>query len=67
MFGSLTYHPNEVFRIKIFGAYSPNSRYNFNNIYYGTTIGYDFTDRFGMEVGIQRYYDIQKDGKLPQS
>ena len=45
MFGSLTYHPNEVFRIKI---------------YYGTTIGYDFTDRFGMEVGIQRYYDIQK-------
>ena len=60
MFGSLTYHPNEVFRIKIFGAYSPNSRYNFNNIYYGTTIGYDFTDRFGMEVGIQRYYDIQK-------
>ena len=59
-FGSLTYHPNEVFRIKIFGAYSPNSRYNFNNSYYGTTIGYDFTDHFGMEVGIQRYYDIQK-------
>lgn len=60
MFGSLTYHPNEMFRIKIFGVYSPNSRYNFNNTYYSTTIGYDFTDRFGMEVGIQRYYDIQK-------
>ena len=66
MFGSLTYHPNEVFRIKIFGAYSPNSRYNFNNIYYGTTIGYDFTDRFGMEVGIQRYYDIQKGWQITQ-
>lgn len=60
VFGSLTYHPNEMFRIKIFAAYSPNSRYNFNNYHYGITIGYNFTDHFGMEIGIQRYYDRQK-------
>lgn len=47
-------------RIKIFVTYNTNSRYYFNNSYYGATIGYNFTDRFGMEIGIQRYYDRQK-------
>ena len=27
-------------------------------------MGYDFTDRFGMEVGAQRYYDPNGDGRL---
>lgn len=59
-FGTLIYHPSERFRIKIFGSYSPDSRYNFNKSSYGVTVGYDMTDRFGVEVGAQRYYEPQK-------
>lgn len=59
-FGTLLYHPGKRFRIKAFGSYSPDSRYNFNRTSYGATIGYDMTDHFGVEVGAQRYYEPQK-------
>lgn len=55
--GALTYHPNERFRITAFGTYTPRNRYGFNRNSYGATVGYDFTDRFGIDVGVQRYYD----------
>lgn len=60
VFGTLIYHPGDRFRIKVFGSYSPDSRYNFNKSSYGATIGYDVSDRFGVEVGAQRYYELQK-------
>jgi hypothetical protein len=59
-FGSITYHPTDRLRISAFGSYSPDSRYGFNRNTYGAAVGYDFTDRFGMEVGVQRYYDPQR-------
>lgn len=59
-FGTLLYHPRERFHIKLFGSYSPDSRYGFNGTSYGTTVGYDVTDRFGVEVGVQRYYEPQR-------
>lgn len=59
-FGTLLYHPRERFHIKLFGSYSPDSRYGFNGTSYGTTVGYDVTDRFGVEVGVQRYYESQR-------
>lgn len=55
--GTVIYHPNDRFRIKIFGSYTPTFQYGFYRNEYGVTAGYDFTDRFGMEVGIQRYYN----------
>lgn len=58
--GALIYHPNDRFRISAFGSYTPANRYDFNRSAYGVTMGYDFTDRFGMEVGVQRYYDPQR-------
>lgn len=55
--GALTYHPDDRFRITAFGTYTPRNRYGFNRKLYGATVGYDFTDRFGLDVGVQRYYD----------
>ena len=48
------------FRITAFGSYTPRNLYGFNRDAYGATIGYDFTDRFGVDVGVQRYYDPQR-------
>lgn len=55
--GAMTFRPMDKFHLMIFGAYSPDNRYNFNNTYYGATIGYDFTERLGVDVGVQRFYD----------
>lgn len=59
-FGTLLYHPGERFRVKLFGSYSPDNRYGFNRTSYGATVGYDVTERFGVEVGAQRYYEPQR-------
>lgn len=58
--GALVYHPTDRFRITAFGSYTPRNLYGFNRDAYGATIGYDFTDRFGVDVGVQRYYDPQR-------
>lgn len=63
LLGSATYLPTEKLHISIFGCYTPNNIYNFNNSYYGTTIGYEFSERVGIEVGVQRYYDAQNGWK----
>lgn len=60
VFGSVTYQPTDRFHINAFGSFSPDNRYNFNSSSYGATVGYMFTDRFGMNVGVQRYYDQQR-------
>ena len=57
VFGNVTYHPTDRFRINAFGSYSPDGRYNFNNSSYGATLEYDITERFGVEMGVRRYYD----------
>ena len=56
-YGTMTYRPNERLRISAFGSYAPANPYGFFNTSYGATVGYDFSDRFGMEVGVQRHYD----------
>jgi UDP-N-acetylmuramoylalanine--D-glutamate ligase len=58
--GIVTYRPADRLHINVFGSYSPDNRYSFNRSAFGVTVGYDFTDRFGMEVGAQRYYDPQR-------
>ncbi len=58
--GIVTYRPADRLHINVFGSYSPDNRYGFNRSAFGATVGYDFTDRFGMEVGAQRYYDPQR-------
>ena len=58
--GGMTLHPADDFHLTVFGAYSPDNRYNLNRTYYGATVGYDFTNRFGVDVGVQRYYDVRQ-------
>ena len=61
--GGMTLHPADDFHLTVFGAYSPDNRYNLNRTYYGVTVGYDFTNRFGVDVGVQRYYDVRQGWK----
>ncbi len=61
--GGMTLHPADDFHLTVFGAYSPDNRYNLNRTYYGATVGYDFTNRFGVDVGVQRYYDVRQGRK----
>lgn len=60
IYGAMTYHPNERLRLKMFGAYTPTYQYGFYRNTYGITVGYDFTERLEMEVGIQNYYNPEK-------
>lgn len=56
----LIYHPADRFRLTAFGTFTPADRYGFHRNSYGLTMGYDFTERFGVEIGAQRYYDPQR-------
>lgn len=58
--GAMMFHPVDKFHLTVFGAYSPDNRYNLNRTYYGAAVGYDFTNRLGVDVGVQRYYDVRQ-------
>lgn len=55
--GILIYHPNNRLRFTVFGSYVPTYQYDLHKKSYGATVGYDFSERFGMEVGVERSYD----------
>lgn len=55
--GTLFYRPSERVTIKIFGSYDIGNSYGMSTHLYGGTLSVDMSDRFGMEMGVQRYYD----------
>lgn len=55
--GTLIYRPTDKLSIRAFGTYAPTSAYGFYMNRYGGTIGYEFNDRWGVEVGAERMYD----------
>ena len=55
--GAVIYRPNEKLSFRAFGSYAPASAYGFQMSSFGGTIGYEFNDRWGMEVGAERIYD----------
>ena len=55
--GAVIYRPNERLSFRAFGSYAPASAYGFQMSSFGGTIGYEFNDRWGMEVGAERIYD----------
>lgn len=55
--GSIIYRPTDKLSFRAFGSYSPFGAYGFHMSNWGGTIGYEFNDRFGMEVGVQRMYN----------
>ena len=55
--GSLAYTLQDKLTFHSFGSYSQSISTNFKSYQYGASMSYDITDKFGMEVGAQRYYN----------
>lgn len=59
--GTFLYTPRENIRFKIFGNYSLSSYPGMQTFQYGGTMAIDISERFGTEIGVQRYFDpVQK-------
>lgn len=55
--GAFLYHPSDHVTFKVFGSYDIGNSYGMSTHSYGATMSVDMSDRFGMEMGVQRYYD----------
>ena len=55
--GMLKYQVSDRLAFRAFGSYVMGNSYGMGTNSYGATMVIDMTDRFGMEVGVQRYYD----------
>ena len=55
--GAFLYHPSDRVTFKVFGSYDIGNSYGMSTHSYGATMSVDMFDRFGMEMGVQRYYD----------
>lgn len=59
--GTFLYKPRENIRFKVFGNYSLSSYPGMRTFQYGGTMAIDLSERFGTEIGVQRYFDpVQK-------
>lgn len=58
--GAFLYRPSERVTFKVFGSYDIGNTYGMGTKHYGASIAFDVSDRFGMEVGVQRYYDARR-------
>lgn len=58
--GALLYRPSERVAFKVFGSYDIGNSYGMSTNLYGATMSVDISERFGMEVGVQRYYDAMR-------
>lgn len=59
--GALLYRPSERIAFKVFGSYAIGNTYGMDTRRYGATMSLDMSDRFGMEMGVQRYYDAMRE------
>ncbi|MDD2961622.1 MAG: hypothetical protein PHR45_06050 [Muribaculaceae bacterium] len=64
VFGNASYRFNERFTLNVFGSYyAKNNFYSFAAMpyvgysNYGASLGYSINDKFGVELGAQRYFD----------
>ena len=55
--GRLTYRTSDRVAFNVFGSYSIGNSYGMGTHSYGASMSLDMSDRFGMEVGAQRYYN----------
>ena len=58
--GAFLYHPSERVTFKLFGSYSLGNSYGMNTHSYGATMSVDMSERFNLEMGVQRYYDAMR-------
>lgn len=55
--GAFIYRPAERLSFRVFGAYGIGNSYGMSTDRYGATMSVDMSERFGVEVGVQRYYN----------
>ncbi len=55
--GTLIYRPSDKIGLKAFGSYAIGNTYGMYTHQYGGSVLFDVSDRFNMEVGVQRYYN----------
>ena len=60
--GRLTYRASDRVAFNVFGSYDIGSSYGMSTNSYGATMSLDMSERFGVEVGAQRYYDAMRGG-----
>lgn len=60
--GTLSYRATDRLTFNVFGGYNSGYIPGRQNYHYGGTIGFDMTERFGMEMGAQRYYNPLRGG-----
>lgn len=58
--GTLAYQVSDRVSFKFFGSYDIGNSYGMSTNQYGASMSIDMTDRFGMEMGVQRYYDSMR-------
>lgn len=58
--GALTYRASDRVSFKVFGSYDIGNSYGMSTHSYGGTMTLDMSDRFGVEMGVQRYYDAMR-------
>lgn len=58
--GALTYRASDRVSFKVFGSYDIGNSYGMSTHSYGGTMSLDMSDRFGVEMGVQRYYDAMR-------
>ncbi|WP_294543836.1 hypothetical protein [uncultured Bacteroides sp.] len=58
--GALLYHASDRVAFKVFGSYDIGNSYGMSTHSYGATMSVDMSDRFNMEMGVQRYYDAMR-------
>lgn len=60
--GTLSYQASDRVAFNLFGTYAPGNTYGMTTHQYGATVQLDMSNRFGMEMGVQRYYDSMRGG-----
>lgn len=60
--GSLMYQASDRVSFKVFGTYDMGNPYGMSTHRYGGTMTVEMSDRFGMEMGVQRYYNAMRGG-----
>lgn len=58
--GSLLYHASDRVAFKVFGSYDIGNSYGMSTHSYGASMSVDVSERFNLEMGVERYYDSMR-------
>lgn len=60
--GMMLYQATDKLGFRVFGSYAPGNTFGMTTHSYGGTLIWQVSDRFGLEMGAQRYYDSMRGG-----